>query len=298
MKTLFDQKVPKDLKQTQQWFGSIVSRPVDVDNAMNPISPSGRPMEEEACEYIASSTTLSPAQRIELYNRQYWWRLLAVLHENFPLVTRLFGYFDFNQRIAIPYLVKYPPNHWSLNYLGDRMVDWVNDEYQSNDKQLVYNAARIDSAYLQSFLTVQNPIIDLASLPTPGDISSLSNAVLWLQPHVHLFELPYDLFAFRHKFLTQDPDYWVEQDFPELVHYPDSKPGHFILYRDRKNNVVVESISGSASQVLQRFQEGTSIDALCEWFEKQPEQSELYCEASQHLGTWLQRWVMLLSEKR
>lgn len=297
MKSVFDQKVPKDLKRTQEWFGSIISRPVDVDNAMNPISPSGRPMEEETSDYIACSATMRPSQRIELYNQQYWWRLLSVLHENFPLVTRLFGYFDFNQQIAIPYLVKYPPTHWSLNFLGDRLVEWVTEEYHSNDKQLVYDSAKIDAAYYQSFLTVQNPSIDLSTLPIPGDISTLADKMLWLQPHVHLFQLPYDLFVFRKQFLAHDPDYWVERDFPELVYYPDSKLGHFILYRDRKNNVVVEPISASETQVLQRFQAGTSIDALCEWLEHQPQQSEVYCEASQKLGSWLQRWVLLLSEK-
>lgn len=105
----FDAKVPFKLKKTQLWFGSIIGRPIDEDSKMNPISPAGQPIEIEACDFIRPSPTLRPAQRIQIYNQQYWWRLLSSMHETFPLVTRLFGYHDFNKIIAIPYLVKFPP---------------------------------------------------------------------------------------------------------------------------------------------------------------------------------------------
>src|SRR4051812_44875922 len=107
----FDAAVPTQLKRMQEWFASIITRPVDEESRINPLSPEGVPMEQEACRYITPSATLLPAQRIQIYNQQYWWRLLSIMHELYPLVTRLFGHRDFNQTIAIPYLVKYPPSH-------------------------------------------------------------------------------------------------------------------------------------------------------------------------------------------
>jgi hypothetical protein len=131
----FDSKVPTLLKETQEWFGSIISRAIDGNSQMNPISPTGRPMREEAWDHIRPSPTLQPAQRIQIYNQQYWWRLVNTLQESFPLVTRLFGFHAFNFTIAMPFLLKYPPNDWTLNSLGDRLPRWIEEEYKADDRQ-------------------------------------------------------------------------------------------------------------------------------------------------------------------
>lgn len=169
----YDTKVPIKLKKIQHWFGSIIGRPIDEDSRMNPLSPSGNPMELEAYDFIKPSPTLRPAQRIQIYNQQYWWRLINHMHESFPLVIRLFGYHDFNRTIAIPYLVSYPPTHWSLNQLGDKLPQWVEEEYQADDKQLVYDAVRVDWAFSHSFVAAELEPIHGANLPREGDPSSL-----------------------------------------------------------------------------------------------------------------------------
>lgn len=286
----FDASVPAPLKSIQEWFGSIIGRPVDENSRMNPVSPSGVPMEVEACQYIVPSPTLRPAQRIQIYNQQYWWRLLSAMHENFPLVTRLFGYFDFNQLIAIPYLVKYPPNHWSLGLLGDRLLKWVEEDYEGVDKPLILNAVKVDWSFTHCFISGSLPPIDLASLPKPGDLSSILNEKLCLQPHVHLFELPYDLFQFRIEFLQKEPEYWLENDFPPLPHIPEGEFAYFVLYRVPTCDVMVQQISKCEYLILSQFQKGSSIDDICEWLEEQEE--NLSNEASEKLHTWFQNWTM------
>jgi hypothetical protein len=101
-------KVPIYLLSTQKWFASIITRPITSESQMNPISPSGRLMSEEAKEFISPNHKLSSDQRIQIYNQQYWWRLFSILHQNFPVLTRLFGYTDINHSIGMPFLSKYP----------------------------------------------------------------------------------------------------------------------------------------------------------------------------------------------
>lgn len=279
----FDQAVPLQLKELQHWFASIITRPIDENSNMAPISPSGKPMVEEACDYIVPSPTMLPAQRIQLYNQQYWWRLLSTMHEMYPLVTRLFGYHDFNQRLTVPFLTKYPPNHWSLSYLGDRFPQWIDEEYHESDRELVLNAAKIDWAYNDCFLAAQEPILDAANLQ--GE--ELLTVSLFLQPYVHLFELPYDLFQFRVEFLKHDPEYWLGHDFPELNH--SEEKSHFLMYRNLNNSTVVEALGPSEYQVLKRFVKGSSVDLVCQWLEQQD--GALVEEASQKLNLWFQRWT-------
>lgn len=279
----FDPKVPEKLKRNQTWFGSIIARPIDENSKMNSVSPSGRQMESEAAEYILPSPTLRPDQRIQIYNQQYWWRLLDTLHEVYPFLTRLFGYFDFNQTIGFPYLVKYNPNHWSLNHLGDRLPQWVKEEYTANDKNLVLDAASIDWAYNDSFFAAASQPIE-----SSDDIESLLSKPFALQQHVHLFHLEADLFAVRKEFLEHDADYWLEHDFPEI---PQTEDPFYVLYRDGHNNVVHQKIYKGEFALLSRFRKAASIDSACDWLEK--EGSAFYEEASHNIHLWIKSWIAL-----
>jgi len=284
----YDEQVPMLLKREQQWFGTIISRPIDEDSRMNPISPTGQPMEEEAALHIAPSPTLRPAQRIQLYNQQYWWRLLNTMHESFPLVTRLFGFFDFNRMIGIPYLTKYPPRHWSLSTLGDRFSQWCQEEYHAPDKQLVCQAAELDWAFAYSFTAHSNPRLQLEAA---ADLSSQPNETLlaqtlYLQPFIFLFEFDYDLFAFRIEFLKQEPDHWLHHEFPAL---DSSRPYHYILYRNIENNISWKGLSKCEYLILRLFHKGTTIEHVCSWLEDQS--SEIIDEAAKNLQLWFQEWT-------
>lgn len=287
---IFDTAVPELLKNTQQWFASIITRPIDEDSVMNPISPTGKPMVEEAWEHIAPSPTMQPAERIELYNQQYWWRLLSTMHDIYPLVVRLFGYHDFNQLLAIPYIVKYPPNHWSLSYLGERFPKWIEEEYHENDRNLVLHAAKVDFAYNNSFLAKANQSLESNNFNTEEEAARLLELPLKLQSHLHLFEIPYDLFQYRIDFLKQDPDYWVENDFPILTHHPKQDLYYFVLYRTRGNSIAVENITANEYQVLKRFESGSTVDSVCDWLAGQPD-AALSEDAATHLNLWFQRWI-------
>lgn len=282
----YDERVPSKLKKSQKWFASIITRPIDEDSRMNPISPSGVAMEEEACDFIAPSPTLRPAQRIQIYNQQYWWRLLNILQEAYPLVTRLFGYHDFNQSIAIPYLVKYPPNSWALNTLGDNLPKWVREDYHESDKTLVQDSIDLDTAFNLSFLTKNGTPVTMDKLPVKGDIASLLDVTLYLQPHVHLFEFNYDLFAFRVQFLNKDVDYWVHNDFPELP----SDQKYFVLFRTLCSDISWQDVSQAQFLLLKQFEKGCSIEKACDWLENQDE--KIFEEASQHLHVWIQDWII------
>lgn len=283
----YDEKVPHLLKREQQWFGSIISRPIDQDSKMNPISPSGQPMEVEAAQHIAPSPTLRPAQRIQIYNQQYWWRLLNTLHESFPLVTRLFGYFDFNKTIGFPYMTKYPPRHWSLTYLGDRLPQWIREEYDADDKRLVLDAAELDWAFTHSFVTGQVAPLAAEDLSGQDENSVIFSKELYLQPHIHLFKFDYDLFRYRAAFLEQDPDYWLNHDFPVL---DKSKPFFFVLYRNFQNNIAWQDLTECEYRFLTLFQNGSSIDNACEWLEEQD--TALADEAVNNMQKWFHDWSM------
>lgn len=280
----YDQMIPESLKNLQEWFGSIISRPIDFENRINPVAPSGKPIAVEACTYILPSPTLKPDQRIQIYNQQYWWRLLNTMHEVYPLVVRLFGYRNFNQVLGFPYFVHYPPSTWSLHIVGNHLPDFIKQFYQGEDFQLVLDAAQLDRAFNHAFCAahMQSNLQDLAR----GDMSDLLATNLRLQPHFTLLEFKYDLPKFRDAFLKETPEYWLEHDFPEMDH----SPIHCAVFRNGYNHVVTEILSPDEFYFLRLFEEGTTIDAACEWLEEQTD--PVFEESGQHLQNWFQKWFL------
>ncbi len=278
---------PCQLKATQEWFASVITNRLGENNTIQPYSNSthGILIAEEAARYITPSSKLRPHQRMQIYNQQYWWRLLNTLHANFPLVTRLFGSHAFNEKIGIPYLLKYPPNHWSLNLLGERLPKWVAECYREPDQALILNAASLDWAFMASLIASQYSSPDLAQFINDNPESLLSQ-VFYLQPHINLFTWEYDLLTFRGNFLKQDVDYWLEHRFPDL---PKEKSYFFILYRNANNHLAWREISKEEFILLECFKMGTNLTDACAYIESQD--SSVYEFVANHLQKWLQSWM-------
>lgn len=270
---LFDSCVPTDLLHVQKWFGSVVAHPL-LDDGLDPKAGN------EAERYIAPSPYLKPMERIEIYNQQYWWRLLNIMQEAFPCVLRLFGYEDFNRSIAVPYLQKCRPKNWSLNTLGDALPDWIAREYAAEDKQLIYDAAIMDALYHSLFFHKAFSPISQAD----GD---LSVKPLYLQPHVAFLYFPYKMTEFRKQLLKQEPSYWLENAFPELK----KEEQHVLLFRNLKGRLTCKTISKEQWSILKQFQGGSTIDKLCEWMEQQSDPFRQ--EAETHLQNWFSQWTVM-----
>lgn len=273
---LFDQNVPKNLLAIQSWFASIITRPIDHNSQMMALSPSNQPMAEEAARMIAPSLKLSADQRIQIYNQQYWWRLLKGLHENFPGLTALFGYDDFNCSIGMPFLTRHLPHHWSLSKLGDRLSAWLDETYAFKDKPLVLSMAEVDWAHQELFFAPRPEKL----VPT----ADLLSKKLALQPHIQLFQLPFDLLTFRKALVQEAPEFWLEADFPPLVK---ERRYHFFLYRNEK--ICYEEVQEGEWTLLNLIASGLTIEAACDYLEEAG--GEAYTQAKTSCSQWIQRWL-------
>ena len=255
---------PVDLLYLQTWFASIITRALSENDQIEPIAPSGRLLSKEAAEFVCSGPHLTPDQKMEIYNRQYWWPAISIFHENFPGLTRLFGYEDFNRSIAVPFLVEHPPKDWSLTKLGDNLENWLQDQYTAADKLLVTHMAALDWAYQEVFFAPPSiflsPEMDLVS------------TTLALQRHVKLFKLPFDLFSFRSMLLKEEVEFWIESDFPPLSKGRDY---FFVLYRDHDNRLSYREIQKGQWVLLEGIKRGLTLQESCDWLEKRVEMRRL-----------------------
>jgi hypothetical protein len=73
---------------------------------------------------IAPSATLEPVERLELYHRQYWYRLLDSIAEDFPALRLLLGDEGF-WRLCEAYLEAVPSTSFTLRHLGRGLADFI-----------------------------------------------------------------------------------------------------------------------------------------------------------------------------
>lgn len=237
-------KSAPNLEETLTWFAKTLRQPIGEESRLPDSS-----LSDQAEHFIAPSPTLKSRSRIELYAQQYWWRLFNTLHDQYPVTTRLFGYSGFNELIATPYMLKHPSTHWNINYLGRTLPHWIEAEYRAPDAPLVLASAKIDWAYIESFLAAEAPL--------PG----APEETLYLSPTTFLFELKWDLFTFRKELLTQDPNWWVDHDFPSLKK---ERTYYYLLRRNAKKNIAADEISKDEFRLLQQFEKGLSLNDLCD----------------------------------
>lgn len=285
-KKIVEPSAPDELRHTLTWFARIIERPIDQESRMMPLSPEGISMEEEAARFISASPTMLPHERIEVYNQQYWWRLLGILHENYPLLVRLFGYTAFNHIIAAPYLCAYRPDHWSLGHLGGTLFKHLDETYQTEDRRLILDAAVIDYAHILSFFNQQLPIVSLSEVKVQKDLTELIEVRLYLQPHLQLFELPYHLLDFRNEMLDHPGDHYLDNPLPVL------KKGqcYFAIFRNSQNRVSWQELTKGQFHLLQLFKNGHSAAAACDWLERQ--KGTFFEEALTNVHLWFQEWII------
>ncbi len=279
-----EHKAPKILIEELSWFANVISFPMQKDHKLPPISSSFGTLEKMASDHIAPSPTLQPHQRIEIYHQQYWWRLLRLLRESFPLLLRLHGIDSFNYEIGVPYLARYPSTSWSLSLLGRHLIKWLQEHYKGAHASIAIDCARIDMAYSESMIAKDLPPLSIKD--EEAEQRALHDP-LFLQPSAHLFEMEYHLFNFRQKVMEQASNYWQCHPLPLLQRNAMSS-FYVILYRTKKSLLCWKEISHCQYLLLVSFQSGMRLEEAIAYLEKH----HLEKEALPHLQQWFHEWTV------
>ncbi len=175
------------LAQIQREMARAVMMPLTADEEMRRETPEGRSMEAVAASFIAPNRELSSFERLEIYNRQYWFRVLGALAEDFPALRAVVGGRAF-EAMSVAYLTAHPSRSFTLRNLGSHLVDWLarNPQFAGRRARLAQDVARIEWAFVEAFDNADREPLTLEQIATLDSDSRLS-----LQPHLQLLELEY-----------------------------------------------------------------------------------------------------------
>jgi hypothetical protein len=175
------------LEEVQRAMAAAVMMPLTADEEMRAEAAEGRAMSEVAAGFIAPNSRLSAFERLEIYNRQYWFRLLNALADDFPALRAVVGSRQFHA-ISVAYLREHPSRSFSLRNLGSHLVEWLSAhaEFAVRRHALAVDVARIEWAFVEAFDNAEHTPLTLEQIATLDGDSRLA-----LQPHVQLLELAY-----------------------------------------------------------------------------------------------------------
>src|SRR5277367_4806112 len=108
------------LLNLQRRMARAVMTPLTPSERMRPTAPNGRPMRAVAAEFIKPNDRLTSFERLEIYNRQYWFRVLSAFAEDFPGLRAVLGDRRFDA-LSKAYLKDCPSRSFTLRNLGARL---------------------------------------------------------------------------------------------------------------------------------------------------------------------------------
>ena len=175
------------LAEIQRAMAAAVMMPLTADEDMRSHAPDGRSMEDVAASFVAPNSRLTAFERLEIYNRQYWLRVLGALAEDFPVLRAVVGARRFDA-LRVAYLTEHPSRSFSLRNLGSRLPGWLADhpEHAGRRHALAVDVATIEWAFVEAFDNEHRTPLTLDQIATLD-----ANTRLGLQPHVQLMDLDY-----------------------------------------------------------------------------------------------------------
>jgi hypothetical protein len=165
------------LLELQRRMAADIMRPLTSRDGLSPQS--------QADEYITPNDRLSPQERLEIYSRSYWYRILDSLYEDFPGLRAIIGDDAFH-RLSRAYLTAHPSQSFTMRNLGHALEGWLRPRrrYTVGHHALALDMVRLEWAHIEAF---DGP----SARPIgPEDLLELGPGLrMGLQPYISLLEL-------------------------------------------------------------------------------------------------------------
>src|SRR6185312_5555892 len=174
-----------NLAELQRRFSEALYTPLNSEEGIAERTLRGELMQQAAESIVKPNDRLSSTERLEIYSRSYWFRLISSLNEDFIGLRAVVGDDKFDALVQA-YLTENPSRSFTLRNLGSRLESWLraNPKYIQPHEQLAVDMVRLEWADTECFDAAEQPALTLNDIAQLGD-----DPKLHLQPHVQLLDL-------------------------------------------------------------------------------------------------------------
>jgi hypothetical protein len=265
----------------QAWFAEAVRKPIPLDFEGNPLAAAAPGLREAGDALLRGSGGLSGFERLGVYNKQYWYRLLSVMQSDYSCAIHLMGLRTYNGW-AIRYLADHPPSSPYLSRLDEGWPGYVEAHYRGADREAVVQALKFDRAFSRAFDAPEGR-------PPDPEVDPMALR-LRLAPHVTVLALDWDFPAFRARCLA---DGSLEERIP-LEPWEDAESGggtrRMAVWRGRDLALWQKPVSPAAAKALGALAEPATLDEAFGRLEGDLTEGE-EAELEANLAGWFGEWT-------
>jgi hypothetical protein len=254
-----------DLRSFQRMMATAVIRPLDANDNLQSKWIDGRPMDAVASEFIKPNDRLTAFERLELYNRMYWYRLFDAIRDDCPGLLAALGEEAFG-RLAQAYLARCPSRSFTLRNLCSRLEAFIRDnpELTAPRTALAVDIARFEWSQTVAFDGESRPVVAASSLARtpPGRLR------LGLQPYVTLLALDYPADTYVMSVKRRDALRSEASNTPDskVVHRrparraPFPRPSRtFVAVHRLDNRLFYKRLEPAAFRILEALSKGATL---------------------------------------
>jgi len=171
------------LLQFQRTIARAVMQPMTFRDGMK------RHGADDGIALVKPNSRLSSLERLEIYSRSYWSRVLEAFGDDFPGVRALLGARRF-EWLRRSYLADCPSKSFTMRNLGQHLAVWMEQHpsLAGENYKIAHDMAKLEWAEIESFDAAEHERLG------PTDVAALSpDSTLQLQPHLRLVEARHDV---------------------------------------------------------------------------------------------------------
>ena len=285
-----------NLEQLQRAVLNVIQQPLTASEGMRQRTLDGKPIKEIVDAIIKPNDRLTSFERLEIYNRVYWFRILSSLAEDFPGLRAIIGQRNFDKLLR-EYLKECPSESFTLRNLGSRLEGWLraHPQFAPRRHRLAMDMVRLEWADIDVYDSAELPKLTEEDLRNLGD-----NPTFHLQPYIRLLDLAYPvddlLLSIREK---EEPESDIASNVV-LEHASHSRTRRHKLPRPKKIYLAVhrqemivyfKRLEPEGFALLQALQQGKhlseAIEASVSWGNQKVE------DVTGNLRGWFANWASL-----
>ena len=283
-----------DLDQIQRGMFDAVRQPLTAAEGMRQRARDGRPMRDIAETIIKPNDRLTSFERLEIYNRQYWFRILSALAEDFEGLRLILGDRAF-EKLSVAYLLDCPSQSFTLRNLGSRLEGWLREhpEQIAGVEEVALDMVRLEWAEIEAFDEATKPRLSESDLASLG-----ANPRFELQPYVRLLELHYPvdelLLTVRRKqrefgMVSNAVEERPQRRRPRKRALPNPESVYLAVHR-AENSVYFKRLDPDAFGILRGLSDGKPLSEAVECVDWSDGSGE---RAAENLHAWFALWSSL-----
>src|SRR5215472_5742723 len=283
-----------DLDHIQRSMFNAVRQPLTPSEGMRQRSTDGRSMKGIAEEIIKPNDRLTSFERLEIYNRQYWFRVLAALAEDFEGLKLILGDRAF-EKLSVAYLLDCPSRSFTLRNLGSRLEAWLREhpEYAPGTHEVALDMVRLEWAEIEAFDEATKPKLSESDVVTLGP-----DPRFHLQPYIRLLALRYPVDEILLKIRRQQREFDIASNAvsdrparrkPALRKLPKAKSVFLAVHR-AENSVYFKRLDAEAFQLLRALGEGKRLSGAVESVDWSSAAGD---NAAANVQSWFALWSSL-----